>query len=100
VEIRLTEEFEERFIKPIVHASYPGTLAALNLTALQVVPVGASWAIKLLLSFGSIMFLLSAFSIFFYTIYPTKKKLWTTTAISFLLGLASSLMAVIVILIL
>ena len=100
MEITLTEEFEERFIKPIVHASYPGTLAALNLTALQVVPVGASWTIKFLLSFGSIMFLLSAFSIFFYTIYPTKKKLWTTTAISFLLGLASSLMAVIVILIL
>jgi len=100
VEIILTEEFEERFIKPIVHASYPATLAALNLTALQVVPVEAPWAIKFLLSFGSIVFLLSAFSIFFYTIYPTKKKLWTTTAISFLLGLTSSLVAVIVILVL
>jgi hypothetical protein len=100
VEIALTEEFEERFIKPIVHASYPGTLAALNLTALQVVPAGASWTVKFLLSFGSIVFLLSAFSIFFYTIYPTKKRLWTTTAISFLLGLTCSLMAVIVILVL
>ena len=96
----MTEEFEERFIKPIVHASYPGTLAALNLTALQVVPPGASWTVKFLLSFGSIVFLLSAFSIFFYTIYPTKKKLWTTTAISFLLGLTCSLMAVIMILVL
>lgn len=95
----MTEEFEERFIKPIVHASYPGTLAALNLTALQVA-VGAPWTIKFLLSFGSIMFLLSSFSIFFYTIYPTKKRLWTTTAISFLLGLACSFMAVIVILVL
>ena len=95
----MTEEFEERFIKPIVHASYLGTLAALNLTALQVA-LGVPWTIKFLLSFGSIMFLLSAFSIFFYTIYPTKKNLWTTTAITFLLGLTSSLMAVIVILVL
>ncbi|MFQ6063853.1 MAG: hypothetical protein ACE5L6_00070 [Candidatus Bathyarchaeia archaeon] len=95
----MTEEFEERFIKPIVHASYPGTLAALNLTALQVA-VGAPLTIRFLLSFGSIMFLLSSFSIFFYTIYPTKKKLWTTTAITFLFGLACSLIAVIVILVL
>jgi hypothetical protein len=96
----LTKEFEERFIKPIIHASYPGTLAALNLTALQVVAADTPWAIKFLLSFGSIMFLISAFSVFFYTIYPTLKKLWTTTAISFLLGLTSSLIAVLVILVL
>jgi len=93
-------EFEERYITPIVHASYPATLAALNLTALQVVPADASWTIKFLLSFGSIVFLLSSFSIFFYTIYPTKASLWTATAISFLLGLFSSLIAVIVILVL
>ncbi|UCC33526.1 MAG: hypothetical protein JSW53_00520 [Candidatus Bathyarchaeota archaeon] len=94
----MAEDFEERFIKPIVHASYPGTLAALNLTALQVLQVAEEpvpWEVRFLLSFGSIVFLLSAFSIFFYTIYPTKKKLWTVTAISFLLGLISSFMAVI-----
>ena len=90
----MAEDFEERFIKPIVHASYPGTLAALNLTALQVVQ-NVTLQVRLLLSFGSIVFLISAFSIFFYTIYPTKKKLWTVTAISFLLGLFSSFMAVV-----
>ncbi len=37
----MSGEFEEKFIKPIVHASYPGTLAALNLTVLQVTPVRA-----------------------------------------------------------
>jgi len=95
----LTKEFEERFIKPIINASYPGTLAALTLTALQVA-VGTPRAIKFLLSFGSTMFLVSSFCIFFYTIYPTRKKLWTTTALTFLLGLACSLMAVIAILVL
>ncbi len=100
MEIALTEEFEESFIKPIVHASYPGTLATLNLTVLQVTPVDASPIIRMLIAFGSIMFLLSSFTIFFYTIYPTKKRLWTTTAISFLLGLTCSLIAVIVILVL
>ena len=96
----MTEEFEEGFIKPIVHASYPGTLATLNLTVLQVTPHDAPSIIRMLIAFGSITFLLSSFSIFFYTIYPTKKRLWTTTAISFLLGLTCSLIAVIVILVL
>lgn len=101
MEITLTEEFEERFIKPIIHASYPATLAALNLTALQViVKEDLPFEVTFFLSFGSIMFLLSALSIFFYTIYPTKKKLWTTTAISFLTGLICSFMAVIVTLLL
>lgn len=95
----MTDEFEKKFIKPIIHASYPATLAALNLTALQVTTIDVSWAIKFLLSFGSILFLLSSFSIFFYTIYPTKRRLWTITAISFLLGLICSFIAVIIILI-
>ena len=96
----MTEEFEERFIKPIVHASYPGTLAALNLTVLQVTGPDAPSIIRMLIAFGSMTFLLSSFSIFFYTLYTTKKRLWTTTAISFLVGLACSLIAVIVILVL
>lgn len=93
-------EFEERFIKPIVNASYPGTLAALNLTVLQVTGADAPTIIRMLIALGSTMFLVSSFTIFFYTIYPTKKTLWTTTAVSFLLGLSCSLIAVIVILVL
>ncbi len=84
------EEFEEKFIKPIVNASYPGTLAALSLTVLQVTglhdtqtPIG----LKLTLLLGATTFLLSAFSIFFYSIYPTRKKLWTSAAVMFLVGL-------------
>jgi hypothetical protein len=95
----LSGEFEERFIKPIVHASYPGTLAALNLTVLQVTPVDAPPIVRMLIAMGSMTFLLSAFSIFFYTIYPTKKRLWMITALAFLLGLFCSVIAVIFIMI-
>jgi hypothetical protein len=95
----MSEEFERKYIKPIINASYPGTLAALNLTVLQVTDPGAPFAIKMVIAFGSMMFILSAFSIFFYTIYPTRKKLWTTTGTSFLLGLVCTLIALIVILV-
>jgi len=91
------EEFEEKFIKPIVNASYPGTLAALSLTVLGVTgmsgePVPSSLKTTLLL--GAATFLLSAFSIFFYSIYPTRKKLWTATALTFLVGLFCSIVSV------
>jgi len=91
------EEFEEKFIKPIVNASYPGTLAALSLTVLQVTgltgtPTPSSLKITLLV--GAASFLLSAFSIFFYSLYPTRMKLWTTTAIAFLVGLFCSIVSV------
>lgn len=95
----MSGEFEEKFIKPIVHASYPGTLAALNLTVLQVTPVDAPQIIRMIIALGSMTFLLSAFTIFFYTIYPTKKRLWTITALAFLLGLFCSVIAIIFIMI-
>jgi len=91
------EEFEEKFIKPIVNASYPGTLAALSLTVLQVTGLSGErtpFSLKITLLLGAAAFLLSAFSIFFYSIYPTRKKLWTTTAISFLIGLFCSVVSV------
>jgi hypothetical protein len=84
------EEFEEKFIKPIINASYPGTLAALSLAVLQVTGLHdqqAPFALKFTLLLGATAFLLSAFTIFFYSIYPTRKKLWTTAAVMFLLGL-------------
>jgi len=92
------EEFEEKFIKPIVNASYPGTLAALNLTVLQVTGLSGAeqtpLSLKFALLLGATTFLLSAFSIFFYSIYPTRKKLWTSTAIMFLIGLFCSIVSV------
>ena len=85
--VEMAEEFEKKFIRPIINASYPGTLAALSLAVLQVGGKESSLALKFVLSLGAIMFLLSAFFIFFYSIYPTRKKLWTGTAITFFLGL-------------
>jgi len=91
------EEFEEKFIKPIVNASYPATLAALSLTVLQVTGIGGAVppsSLRITLLSAAAAFLLSAFSVFFYSIYPTRKKLWTTTAITFLFGLFCSVISV------
>jgi hypothetical protein len=81
------EEFEEKFIKPIVNASYPGTLAALSLAVLQVTGEQTFLALKFTLLVGAVAFLLSAFSIFSFSIYPTRRKLWTSAAVMFLVGL-------------
>lgn len=80
----MAEEFES-LIKPIRNATSPGTLAALSLAALKIGDFPRELRIGLLL--GAIMFLLSAFFIFFYSIYPTKRTLWTSAAMTFLLGL-------------
>jgi hypothetical protein len=83
----MSEEFD-KLIRPIRNASAPGTLAALSLAALRV-SGDLPYALKLGLLTGAIMFLLSAFFIFFYSIYPTKRMLWTSTALTFLSGLLS-----------
>ena len=87
--VSMSSDFEEKFIKPIINASYPGTLAALTLAVLQVTGIEreASLELVIVLLVGSLMFLFSAFFIFFYSIYPTRRKLWTGTAMTFLLGL-------------
>jgi len=88
------EDFEEKFLKPIINACAPGTLAALSLAVLQI-KLDVPEDLKIVLLSASLAFTLSAFFIFFYTIYPTRKKLWTLTAITFLSGLFCSLLAAI-----
>ena len=80
----MAEEFES-LIKPIRNAASPGTLAALSIAALKIGDFPTELRIGLLL--GAIMFLLSAFFIFFYSIYPTRRTLWTNAAVTFLMGL-------------
>jgi hypothetical protein len=92
------EEFEEKFLKPIIYACAPGTLAALSLATLQIT-LKIPEALKIILLTASLMFTLTAFFIFFYTIYPTRKRLWTLTAIAFLSGLFCSLLAAVLLLI-
>jgi hypothetical protein len=91
------EEFEEKFIKPIVNACYPATLAALNLTALQVSSLAGApppYSLRITFLLGAAAFLLSAFSVFFHSIYPTRKALWTIAAVTFLIGLFCSIISV------
>jgi len=92
----LSDEFEERFIKPIINASYPGTLAGLGLTALSITTGSRSVYLTISLASGAFLFLLSAFFIFFYTVYPTRRKYWTGAAFSFLLGLVASIASVVI----
>lgn len=89
----MKEEFEEKFIRPIINAAYPGTLAGLSLAALQI--GAANRVLKFSLIFATIGYLLSSFAIFFYSIYPTRQRLWSAAAIAFLLALTSSLFSVI-----
>jgi len=91
---------EERFLKPIVDASFPGIMAALSLTVFGIIDIRGTPALPLrfALLFGTIMFILSSFSIFFYDIYPTRRKLWIATAVFFLIGLFSSLASVVMLL--
>ena len=87
------EEFEEKFIKPIVNSAYPATLAGLDLAVLQFSST-PGYTLSLTFLIGAAGFLLSSFSIFSYTIYPTRKKLWTSSALTFLTGLLCSVIAV------
>lgn len=94
----MSEEFEERFIKAMVNASYPGTLAGLGLAALSI--TGArSLVLTISLASGALLFLLSAFFLFFYTVYPTRRQYWTFSALTFLLGLVASIISVLVLVI-
>jgi len=88
----MSDEFQEKFIKPIINACYPGTLAGLDLAVLQIT-LNVPLVLRYVLLTGAFMFLLSAFSIFSYTIYPARKKVWTLSAIAFLLGLSCSMLA-------
>jgi hypothetical protein len=91
-------EFEERFIKPIVNASYPATLAGIDLAVLQFTSSPGK-ILSLTFLLGSASFILGGFSIFAFTIYPTRKKFWTWNAFAFILGLLFSVVAVIVLLV-
>ena len=79
-------EDNSKIVDPITNAARPGTLAALSLTVLKF-SSNESTALHFLLAAGAILFLLSSFFIFFYTIYNTRRILWICTALTFLFGL-------------
>ena len=94
------DEIEERFMKPIVDASFPGIMAALSLTVFGIIDIRETppMYLRIALLSGTFSFILSSFCIFFYGVYPTRKKLWTATALFFLTGLFASLTAVVMLL--
>ena len=94
----MSGEFEEKFIKPIVNSAYPATLAGLDLAVLQF-SSNAGPTLDLIFLVGAGGFLTSAFSVFFYTIYPTRRKIWTTSALSFIAGLVCSIVAVLILIV-
>jgi len=90
---------EERLLKPIVNASYPATLTALSLAVMEI--AGRDNLILILtLSLTALLFLLSAFFIFFFSLYHRRRWLWVCTAITFLLGLSGSLVSVVILILL
>ena len=86
----MTEKYDSSYVEPIINASRPGTLAALSMSILKF-STNDPIAFQALLSVGAIMFLLSSFFIFFYTIYSTRRFLWACTAVTFLFGLLCSI---------
>jgi hypothetical protein len=90
----VADEAKREFIKPIENATYPGTLAALSLAVLQVSGKEIDPVLKTVLLLGAMLFLISAFFIFFHTIYPKSRMLWSGTAITFIAGLILSFLSV------
>jgi len=97
----MSSEAEDRLMKPIVNACFPGMLAALNLAVFGIIDIRGTppMASRIAILLGTLAFVLSSFAIFFYGLYPTRKKLWTATAIFFFTGLLSSLAAVVMLVI-
>jgi len=90
----MISEIEER-LRPVIVASYPATLAGLSLAAMQITGKVAPTILTILLGSTAMLFLGSSFGGFFHVLYPTRRYLWTTMAIAFILGLTSSLLSVI-----
>ena len=95
----MTDDEEERLLKPIINACYPGTLAGLSLAVLQVTG-REDLILRLTFSIAALLFLLSTFFIFFFTLYRRRRWLWVCTAITFVMGLFGSLIAVVMLILL
>jgi hypothetical protein len=91
-------EAREKFLEPIDNASKPATIAGLNFAVVVLFQNGSvlgglalnpelAALLRSLLGIGGLLFLISAFAVFFFTIYPSRRGLWVTSSFSFLLGI-------------
>ncbi len=92
------EDIDKFLVEPITNAARPATLAGLSMTVLRF------WTeelmlLRITLTVGAVMFLLSSFFLFFYSIYTTRRVLRVGTAITFLLGLLCSMTSSIIMLV-
>lgn len=85
-------------VEPINNAARPGTLASLSIAILKFSSEDP-FIFRLFLLIGAIMFLLSSFLLFFATLYPTRGRLWTLAASTFLIGLFCSITSSVLLLI-
>jgi len=86
----MVEEIDKFLVEPITNAARPATLAGLSMTVLRF------WAnefmlLRITLTVGAVMFFLSSFLFFFYSIYTTRRFLRVGTALTFLIGLLCSM---------
>lgn len=93
------EDYEKVFVEPIINAARPATLASLSLTVLRLFATNESPILQIILSIGAIMFFLSSFFIFFYSIYTNRRILWVGTSVTFLIGLLCSIISSVIMLI-
>ena len=49
--------------------------------------------LRAILGTAGMMFLLSSLAVFFFTVYPTRHRLWVFAAITFLVGLVATIVA-------
>jgi putative Mn2+ efflux pump MntP len=96
-ELPTSEKNLEQFIRPIVNASYPAVLAGLSLAALQIGTANSFLKYPLIVS--ALCYLLASFSVFFFTIYQSKRFFWIIGAASFLVGLVFSVFSVLLLLV-
>lgn len=89
----------KKYVEPIVNASHPAKLAGLSLTVLKF-SADDPIILKLILLLGAIMFIISSFLIFFYSLYPTRRLFWTGTGVAFLLGLLCTGLSSVILLVL
>jgi hypothetical protein len=89
------ESLARRFIEPIDNASKPATIATLNFAVVILIPTQniLDLVLRTLLGVGGLMLMLSSFAVFFFSVYPTRRRLWLVGALAFLIGLSATIVA-------
>jgi len=91
------EDIDKFLVEPITNAARPATLASLSMTVLRFW-TDETMLLRVSLTVGAVMFFISSFLIFFYSIYTTRRFLRVGTALTFLIGLLCSMISSVIVL--